>query len=92
MKPYCGIECYIAIEFYIAVADKPSPSGQVFPAVELMKMADNITLFWDDAHQALIYRGPLPADLISSASRPAKAYWCVSNSSIHYSRVIRILT
>jgi hypothetical protein len=58
------------IEFYIAVADKPSLTGVVYPAIELMKMADNKTLFWDDAHQALIYRGPIPVDVLGVRIEP----------------------
>ena len=48
------------VEAILAIADKPAGDGTVYPAEALKKAANGRTTFWDEARQALIYRGPVP--------------------------------
>ena len=48
------------IEATLAVANQFNRNGDVLPPEVLKTLADGKTLFWDEARQALIYRGPVP--------------------------------
>jgi hypothetical protein len=48
------------MEAILAIADLRAPDGTVYPAEELKRTANGRTTFWDEARQALIYRGPVP--------------------------------
>jgi hypothetical protein len=49
----------IAAEGVVAIAGEPDRDGTVLDAAELRALADGKFLFWEEARQALIYRGPM---------------------------------
>lgn len=46
------------IEVVLARADVADANGDVLTEAAVRSMADGVRLFWDEAHKALVYRGP----------------------------------
>lgn len=56
-----AIDARIAeVEGVLFVAGTPDIAGNILSEEALIKMADNVTRFWDAERKALIYRGPMP--------------------------------
>jgi hypothetical protein len=49
----------IAVDGIVAIAGQPDREGTVLDATALRALADGKFLFWEEARQALIYRGPM---------------------------------
>ena len=83
-----------AVEAILFRADVPDSGGNIYPASELCKLADNVTKFWDEDRKVLLYRGPMPrtsdsadvarqlADSEHLASYPRT--WSVSAAACRY--------
>lgn len=59
-------DCYAALQMraravdgVVAIAGEPDRDGTVLHAAALRALADGKFLFWEEARQALIYRGPM---------------------------------
>lgn len=53
------------VEGVLFVAGQPGIDGNIFTEDALIKMADNVTTFWDANKRALVYRGPKPPEAAS---------------------------
>lgn len=49
----------LIVEGVLLCADVPDSEGNIYPAEEVRKMADNKTMFWDEKSKSLIYREDL---------------------------------